>query len=209
MGIVNQQDIEQLIKIDKLFAGINERYGNPPDWNRPQGFISLSKIILEQQVSLASANAHFLKLNSFIDGFTPENILGLTDLEMRNCQISRQKAKYLRELSHAIIQKDINLEQLPLHDEPHIRKQLTGIKGIGNWTADIYLMFCLQSKDIFPSGDIAVINTVKELTGLKTQEEIIALAQKWKPYRSLATYFFWHNYLCKRNKIADNGLSPV
>ena len=209
MGIVNQKDIKQLIKIDKIFEGINNRYGNPPDWSRPQGFISLSKIILEQQVSLASANAHFLKLNSYIKGFTPENILILTDLEMRNCQISRQKAKYLRELAKAIIEKEINLEELAVLDEPLVRKQLTNIKGIGNWTADIYLMFCLQSKDIFPSGDIAVINTVKELTGLNTMEEIIKLAEKWRPFRSLATYFFWHNYLSKRNKIAHNTLSPI
>ena len=209
MGIVNQKDIKQLIKIDKIFEGINNRYGNPPDWTRPQGFISLSKIILEQQVSLASANAHFLRLNSYIKGFTPENILILTDMEMRNCQISRQKAKYLRELAKAIIEKEINLEELAVLDEPLVRKQLTNIKGIGNWSADIYLMFCLQSKDIFPSGDIAVINTVKELTGLNTREEIIALAEKWRPFRSLATYFFWHNYLSKRNKIAHNTLSPI
>jgi DNA-3-methyladenine glycosylase II len=209
MGIVNQKDIKQLIKIDKIFEGINNRYGNPPDWTRPQGFISLSKIILEQQVSLASANAHFLRLNSYIKGFTPENILILTDMEMRNCQISRQKAKYLRELAKAIIEKEINLEELAVLDEPLVRKQLTNIKGIGNWTADIYLMFCLQSKDIFPSGDIAVINTVKELTGLNTTEEIIKLAEKWRPFRSLATYFFWHNYLSKRNKIAHNTLSPI
>ena len=209
MGIVNQKDIKQLIKIDKIFEGINNRYGNPPDWTRPQGFISLSKIILEQQVSLASANAHFLRLNSYIKGFTPENILILTDMEMRNCQISRQKAKYLRELAKAIIEKEINLEELAVLDEPLVRKQLTNIKGIGNWSADIYLMFCLQSKDIFPSGDIAVINTVKELTGLNTTEEIIKLAEKWRPFRSLATYFFWHNYLSKRNKIAHNTLSPI
>jgi DNA-3-methyladenine glycosylase II len=209
MGIVNQKDIKQLIKIDNIFAGINDRYGNPPDWARPQGFISLSKIILEQQVSLASASAHFQKLNSYIKEFTPENILTLTDLEMRTCQISRQKAKYLRELSKTIIQKEINLEELAVLDEPQVRKQLTKIKGIGDWTADIYLMFCLQSKDIFPSGDIAVMNTVKELTGLKIKEEIITLAEKWRPYRSLATYFFWHIYLSKRNKLAGGNPGPI
>jgi DNA-3-methyladenine glycosylase II len=205
MGIVNQADINQLIILDNIFASIKHRYGNPPDWTRPQGFISLSKIILEQQVSLASANAHFLKLSNYLKGFTPENILSLTDQEMRKCQISRQKAKYLRELSATIINGDINLEELAEIDETEARKQLTNIKGIGNWTADIYLMFCLQAKDIFPSGDIAVINTVKELTGLQTKEEIILLSGKWKPYRSLATYFFWHNYLSKRNKSYDDA----
>jgi DNA-3-methyladenine glycosylase II len=201
MGIVNQKDIRQLTKMDAIFASISEKYGHPPDWTRPQGFISLSKIILEQQVSLASANAHFLKLNNYLKGFTPSNILRLTDEEMRFCQISRQKAIYLRSLSASVLNGDISLEGLVSHGETEVREQLTNIKGIGNWTADIYLMFCLQSKDIFPSGDIAVVNTIKELTGEKTKEEIISLAEKWKPLRSLATYFLWHYYLSKRNKI--------
>jgi DNA-3-methyladenine glycosylase II len=200
-AIVNQKDIDRLIKIDGIFASIAESYGYPPNWTRPIGFISLSKIILEQQVSLASANAHFLKLSSYLREFTPYEILRLTDSEMRICQISRQKAKYLRALSTAIIHVDINLEKLPELEEPEVRKQLTKIKGIGHWTADIYLMFCLQAKDIFPIGDIAVVNTIKELCGVTTKAEIILLAEKWKPNRSLAVYFLWHYYLCKRNKV--------
>jgi DNA-3-methyladenine glycosylase II len=200
-AIVNQKDIDRLIKIDGIFASIAESYGYPPNWTRPIGFISLSKIILEQQVSLASANAHFLKLSSYLREFTPYEILRLTDSEMRICQISRQKAKYLRALSTAIIHVDINLEKLPELEEPEVRKQLTKIKGVGHWTADIYLMFCLQAKDIFPIGDIAVVNTIKELCGVTTKAEIILLAEKWKPNRSLAVYFLWHYYLCKRNKV--------
>ena len=200
MGIVNQKDIKELESIDRIFVSINEKYGHPPDWTRPQGFISLSKIILEQQVSLASANAHFLKIKNYLQGFTPSNILRLTDEEMRICQISRQKVTYLRALSSAILNGDISLEGLVNQNETEVRRQLTNIKGIGNWTADIYLMFCLQSKDIFPSGDIAVVNTIKELTGEKTKEEIISLAEKWKPLRSLATYYLWHYYLSKKNK---------
>jgi DNA-3-methyladenine glycosylase II len=153
-------------------------------------------------VSLASANAHFLKLNTYLKEFTPANILKLTDDEMRNCQISRQKTKYLRGLSTAILEGQIDLEKLPGLDEAEIRKQLTAIKGIGDWTTDVYLMFCLQAKDIFPIGDIAVVNTVKELTDAKTREEIILLAEKWRSYRSLAAYFLWHYYLKKRNRAA-------
>ncbi len=203
MNIVNPQSIAQLIKTDKIFAFITEKYGIPPNWERPQGFVSLSKIILEQQVSLSSANAHFIKLNDYLDEFTPSNILRLTDEEMRSCQISRQKAKYLRALSTAILHGDIVLEELPKLTEAEIREQLTNIKGIGNWTTDIYLMFCLQSKDIFPVGDIALVNTMKELTVGKTTEEIILLAEKWKPLRSLATYFLWHYYLKKRNRPSE------
>jgi DNA-3-methyladenine glycosylase II len=200
MNIVNPKDISQLIKIDNIFAFINDKYGAPPNWTRPHGFISLSKIILEQQVSLASANAHFLKLNGYIDAFIPSNILRLSDGEMRICQLSRQKAIYLRALSTAIIDGVIDLEKLPGLKESEVRKQLTGIKGIGDWTADIYLMFCLQSKNIFPFGDIAIIKTVKELSEAKTKEEILNLADRWKPFRSLAAYFLWHYYLSKRNK---------
>jgi len=201
-NIVNPKDIELLIQVDEIFGLIYDKYGSPPNWSRPQGFISLSRIILEQQVSLASANAHYLKLNAHLKEFAPAEILKLTDEEMRLCQISRQKAKYLRALSTAIIDRNIDLEQLENFDHIIIREQLTSIKGIGNWTADIYLMFCLQAKDIFPSGDIAIINTIKELTNASSKDEILLLSEKWKPFRSLATYFLWHYYLKKRNRKA-------
>ena len=201
--IVNSRSISKLIERDKIFALIQEQYGSPPNWSRPPGFVSLSKIILEQQVSLASANAHFQKLNNYIGEFTPSRILKLSDVEMRECQISRQKAKYLRELSTSILNKQIDLDGLSELEEIEIRVQLTKIKGIGVWTSDIYLMFCMQSKDIFPVGDIAVVNTVKEFYDVHSKEEILKLSEKWKPYRSLASYFFWHYYLKKRNRVSD------
>jgi len=198
--IVNQNDINQLLKLDNIFTKINTLYGPPPDWQRPEGFISLARIILEQQVSLQSANAHFNKLNSYLPEFTPSEILKLSDVEMRNCQISKQKSTYLRELSSAIIYNKITLENLRQLPETEVRQQLKSIKGIGDWTANIYLMFCLQAKDIFPAGDIAIINTIKELTTAVTRVEIINLADSWKPNRSLASYFLWHYYLRKRNR---------
>jgi DNA-3-methyladenine glycosylase II len=199
-SIVNENDIEKLLKADAVFVIIHDQYGQPPDWIRPQGFITLAKIILEQQVSLQSANAHFIKLNSYLPEFIPEEIVKLSDEEMRACQISRQKAGYLRDLSLTILGNKIDLESFRELPENEIRRQLKNIKGIGDWTVDIYLMFCLQAKDIFPTGDIAVINTIKELTGAKSREEILAYVENWKPYRSLATYFLWHYYLSKRNR---------
>lgn len=200
MSIVNKKDCIKLFKIDPVFGDIHALYGEPPNWSRPPGFVSLSKIILEQQVSLASAKAHFEKLNGYISEFTPQNILQLNDEEMRSCQISRQKAYYLRALSTAIENKEINLDAFSGMKEEEIRPQLTQIKGIGQWTSDIYLMFCLQSRDIFPIGDIALVNTVKELTDARTREEIIARAESWQPLRSLASFFLWHYYLRKRNR---------
>ncbi len=199
--IVNNNDIQALVSSHNLFLKIKDQYGIPPNWQRPQGFISLSKIILEQQVSLASAEAHFNKLNSYVKEFSPKEILKLSDEELRTCQISRQKAKYLRELSNAIINKDLIFDELPKLSVDDVRKKLTSIQGIGNWTTDIYLMFCLQSKDIFPLGDIALINTIKELTKVKTHSGIVRITQKWKPHRSLAAYFLWYYYLKKRNRI--------
>lgn len=198
--IVNPQDVKALLRRDKVFGMIHKLYGAPPNWSRPQGFVSLSKIILEQQVSLASANAHFVKLNTYIKDFTPGQILTLTDEEMRACQISRQKAKYLRELSTAIINGSLDLDALPNLSEGEIRHQLTSIKGIGHWTTDVYMMFCLQAKDIFPIGDIALVNTVKELAGVMDREAILSHAERWKSYRSLATYYMWHYYLRKRGR---------
>ena len=200
--IVNEKDIQTIVGIDPIFATIYQQCGAPPNWSRRPGFVTLCKLILEQQVSLASAHAHFLKLNTYIDDFTPENILTLDDEEMRNCQISRQKSSYLRNLSAAVLDKRIELDKLHLLNEPEIRFQLTALKGIGNWTVDVYLLFCLQQKDVFPIGDIAVINTMKELTTAQTKMEILAYAEQWKPYRSLATYFLWHYYLVKRNRTA-------
>jgi DNA-3-methyladenine glycosylase II len=199
-GIVNQNDINQLLHLDEVFVKINSLYGPPPDWQRPEGFISLSRIILEQQVSLQSANAHFNKLDAYLPEFTPTEILKLSDKEMRNCQISKQKSAYLRELSTAILAGKIKLESLRFLPEPEIRQQLKSLKGIGDWTANIYLMFCLQANDIFPAGDIAIINTMKELIKPVTHDEIISIADRWRPYRSLASYFLWHYYLRKRNR---------
>jgi DNA-3-methyladenine glycosylase II len=199
--IVNTPDIKALTTAHKLFSKIKHLYGIPPNWQRPQGFVSLSRIILEQQVSLASAEAHFNKLNNYVKSFTPKEVLKLSEIEMRDCQISRQKAEYIREISNAIISKDLVFNNLPKLGVDGVRKKLTSIKGIGNWTADIYLMFCLKSKDVFPLGDIALISTIKELTKVKTKDGIIRLTQKWRPYRSLAAYFLWYYYLKERKRI--------
>jgi len=199
--IVNKSDIQKLTTANKLFSKIKEKYEIPPNWQRPEGFISLSKIILEQQVSLASAEAHFNKLNSYIKEFTPNEILKLSDEELRVCQISRQKSKYLRALSQAVLNNELEFESLSRLNPSEVRTKLTSIKGIGNWTTDIYLMFCLQSKNIFPLGDIALITTIKELTNIKTEEGIIRFTKKLEPRKSLAAYFLWYYYLKKRNRI--------
>jgi len=200
-NIVNDTDVNKLTSSHKLFSKIKDKYGIPPNWQRTEGFVSLSRIILEQQVSLASAEAHFTKLNNYLLEFSPLEILKLTDEEMRICQISRQKAKYLRALSQVVLNKELDFNKLKKLTPEGVRTKLTHINGIGDWTMDIYLMFCLQSKDIFPLGDVALITTIKELTKIKTEEGIIQFTKKLKPLRSLAAYFLWYYYLKKRKRI--------
>lgn len=199
-NIVNVKDIEMLCENYSIFKSIHDKYGMPPNWSREPGFISLSKIILEQQVSIESAKAHFNKLNSYIPEFNPKEIIKLTDQEMRDCHISRQKANYLRSLSVAILENELDLKVLNIYSDSEVRELLTRVKGIGNWTVDIYLMFCLQRKDIFPSGDIAVINAAMELLKVETKVIVLKTSENWTPFRSLAAYYLWHYYLKKRNR---------
>ncbi len=198
--VVNDEDIGKLKRKDKTIAFAIEKHGIPPNWRRDPGFVSLSRIILEQQISLESANAHFKKLNDYVKSFSPGEILKLTDTEMRECQISRQKTSYLRALANAIIDKHLNLDDFEEMDEESIRQDLMAIKGIGRWTSDIYLMFCLQRKDIFPIGDIAVVNTIKELYKIESREDVLAVSENWIPFRTLASYCMWNYYLKSRNR---------
>lgn len=120
--------------------------------------------------------------------------------DFRACGVSRQKTKYIKCLSEAVLSKELDLESLAFKDAEVVREELIKIKGIGDWTIDIYLMFCLNSLDIIPLGDITVVNTMKELLDIHAKEEMEIYAQKWKPYRSVATYFLWHYYLEKRGR---------
>ena len=198
--IVNSTDIHKLIALDPVFKSIFETYGTPENYERAEGFETLCRIILEQQVSLASGKAHYVKLKNYITIYTPEQLLKLSDVEFKNCFISKQKATYLRALSSAILTNQIDLSLLSSLSEAEIRLQLTAIKGIGNWTADVYLMFCLQHKNIFPIGDIAIRQSIKTLYQIEDREVMTKLAETWKPYQSLACYFLWHFYLKSRNR---------
>lgn len=192
---------DQLAVIDADLKKIIDEYGYPPVWSRPPGFATLIHIILEQQVSLASAKAAFLKLQDSIGDITPENLLRLNDAEMKACYFSRQKTTYARDLANSILTKKINLDQLNDADEEKIRQHLKQVKGIGDWTVDIYLLFVLKRCDIFPLGDLAMVNALKVVKGLEgrtTKDELLAMTEHWRPYRSVATYLLWHYYIRKK-----------
>jgi len=195
-----EEAITYLLKQDVVFEQISQQYGLPIQPKRPQGFQTLVLLILEQQVSIDSAKATFNKLKIAIPNFSIENVFAFSDENFRSCGVSRQKTKYIKALSEAILSKELDLESLASKEPEIVRQELIKIKGIGNWTIDIYLMFCLESLDIIPLGDIAVVNTMKELLDIHTKEEMEIYAQKWKPYRSVATYFLWHYYLEKRGR---------
>lgn len=195
-----QEAIDYLLEKDTIFKSIIEQYGMPTIPIRPQGFETLVLLILEQQVSIDSAKATFLKLKTKEKTVEPNALLNLSDEEFRNLGVSRQKTSYIKALSTAILNKDIDLERLPTKTAQQVREELIKIKGIGNWTIDIYLMFCLQEPDLLPLGDIAVVNTIKELLDIHYKEEMEVHTIKWSPYRSVATYLLWHHYLNKRNR---------
>jgi len=156
--------------------------------------------ILEQQVSLASAYSAYKKLKERIS-ITPKNLLQLTDEELRSCYLSRQKIVYTRELAKAITEKKISLKKFESLPDDIVRTELKTIKGIGDWTVDIYLLHALRRTDIFPIGDLALVNSIKMVKQLSSpnKEDLLELSKKWKPYRSVATMLFWHYYIKKRN----------
>jgi len=193
----------QLCKQDADLKKIIQQHGHPPLWKRKPGFETLIHIILEQQVSLASAKAALNKLKEKTGTITPQKVLLLTDTELKACYFSRQKIVYARHLAEMIISKKIDLKKLPLASDEDIRTELKKIKGIGDWTVDVYLMMVLQRNDLFPLGDIALINSIKEVKGLPkhtSKEEILMIADNWRPYRTVAAFILWHSYLCRRNR---------
>ena len=161
----------KLCRIDKDLHAVIRQYGHPPMWTRPANFQSLVLFILEQQVSLASAYAAFKKLKEKVGYVTPAKILALTDAELRSCYFSRQKIIYARELAKAVQTKQIRLNKIAISHEDEIRHELKKIKGIGDWTVDVYLMHSLQRTDLFPLGDIALVNSLKEIKQLNPHKQ--------------------------------------
>ncbi len=201
--IVIKEAIDFLVSKESIFEDIITKYGLPPNWQRQKGFVTLCRLILEQQVSLESANTAYLKLKAFIKEISPEKIIHLTDEELRACYVSRQKASYLKNLSLAIIHKTIELDILEDFDNQEIRIKLTAIKGIGNWTASAYLLLSLQKPDIFPFGDVAAEKTLKSLKGLGNKAEIEETVNNWSPFKSTATFLLWHYYLSEKKRVID------
>lgn len=195
-----EETISLLIAKDAVFSEIVKLYGEPGFVTRPPGFESLCKIILEQQVSLESARASFNKLKSLMGNFTPQNIIEVTDLEFRECGVSRQKTSYLRALAETVLDGTLNFDSFTSKPPDEVRQELLRVKGIGNWTVDVYLMFCLQSPDILPLGDIGIVSAIKDVWGFTAINDMLEHSKTWSPYRTTAAFFLWHYYLEKRGR---------
>lgn len=188
-----------LSKADENLKFVFETYGTPPLWAREASFATLVHIILEQQVSLASALAAFNKLREKLNGaITPEDLLKLSDAELKAAYFSRQKIVYARDLATKIIEGKLDLPSLENLSDEAVKTQLKQVKGIGDWTADIYLLMAMRRADVMPKGDLALHIAWQKLAKLDARpnaEEFQQIARKWQPLRAVAARLLWHFYL--------------
>ncbi len=197
--------VATLVALDADLARVVDLYGPPPLWVREPGFPTLLYIILEQQVSLASARALYQRVLETVKPLTPGRFLKLSETRLRELGFSRQKSLYTRLLAERLQRRQLALHKLHELEDHHAREQLTGLKGIGVWTADIYLMSALRRPDIWPVGDLALAIAVQEVKKLRTRpspEKLEKLSQPWRPWRAVAARIFWHAYLSKRGQKA-------
>ena len=194
----------ELAARDETLAAIHATYGDPPLWRRATGFPTLVHIILEQQVSLKSAKSMLTRLQTAIEPFTPLRFIELGDAHLRGLGVTRQKSSYLIHLSECIVNGELSLPKLARMTDDDARLALTRIKGIGSWSADVYLLMAMRRADIWPAGDLALAVAMKELRGLANRpgpDELEKLAEQWRPHRAVAARMLWQFYLAtKRHK---------
>jgi len=194
---------------DPYLALVHDTHGTPPLWDRPTGFATLLQIILEQQVSLASAKACFDKLTAHLGEVTPDVLLTINDAQLKTIGFSRQKASYARQLSEAILEKRIDLDGLNKLPDDEVKTELIKLKGVGEWTSDIYLLMAMLRPDVMPRGDIALHEAYRKLSNGEKRmgsDEFVAMAKKWSPFRSIAARLLWHYYLSERNARRSNHI---
>jgi DNA-3-methyladenine glycosylase II len=195
--------VQALATRDADLAAIVARFGPPPLWDREPGFGTLLHIVLEQQVSLASARAAYDRLLVATDPLTPGRFLALSDAELLAIGFSRQKARYGRALAAAVESGSLDLDGLIRLDDEAVHRALQAIPGIGPWTSTIYLLMVLGRPDVWPAGDIALAESVGQVKALGHRPdaaEMAAIGEVWRPWRSVAARLFWHDYLGRRGR---------
>lgn len=195
------QGVAELSHMDADLAAAVARHGVPPMWARSPGFSVLVKIILEQQVSLASAKSSYDRLRKKLGRITASSVEELSLRQIRACGFTRQKAEYTRDLARIVTSGEISLRQLQKDDDRTARERLMSIRGIGAWTADVYILMALRRPDIWPDGDVALSESMRVVKRMRTRpdnERMRRVARRWKPWRSVAARILWQDYLARR-----------
>jgi DNA-3-methyladenine glycosylase II len=202
---LTQRALERAVRVlarrDADLGMILRTYGVPPLWPRDPGFATLVHLVLEQQVSLASARAAFERLRAALPALDPAGFLEFSDARLRVIGFSRQKALYCRELARAMLDGRLDVPALEQLDDRSVLETLTALKGIGSWTANLYLLMALRRPDAFPASDLALLiaaHRIKKMRRRPTPERLERIAESWRPYRSVAARLLWHYYLSQR-----------
>jgi DNA-3-methyladenine glycosylase II len=196
-----QAAARELATRDRDLARIVEQHGHPPLWGRPPGFATLVWIILEQQVSIASARTLFRRLRIALGGHvTPAAVAHMGISGLREFGLTRQKARYCNELAQRLLDGALDLRVVSRSPEPQARAMLLEVPGIGHWSVDIYFLMALRRPDIWPRGDLALaiaMRDVKRLDEVPSRERQFELAERWSPWRSVAARILWMHYLAR------------
>ncbi|WP_144059907.1 DNA-3-methyladenine glycosylase family protein [Rhodopirellula sallentina] len=199
----SENPLDIVCRRDRQVDAVRKKVGEPLPWTRPPTFATLTRIILEQQVSLASAKSTFDRLKTQCGGLVnAKRILRLTDEDLRGCGLSRQKARYVNLLAEDVRLRKFSISALARMNNEAVRESITARMGLGNWTADIFLLMALRREDILPIGDLALVKGIQELDPAvgSSVEEIVERAEIWRPYRSAATKMIWTLYLFNRKR---------
>ncbi|MEO9903936.1 DNA-3-methyladenine glycosylase 2 family protein [Nisaea sp.] len=203
----------ELTRRDPDIELLYKKLGPPPSRREPPGFASLIRILTAQQVSLASASAIWARLNQQID-VTPAAVSRATDEDFKQAGFSRPKVRYARALAEHVLDGRLDLENLQNLDDEAVAQTLTSVPGIGRWTSDIYLLFCLGRLDIWPGGDLAIqeaLRALKKLEARPRERDTHPIAEHWRPYRGAAAQLLWQYYRMLKfgGKTSGIGVFPV
>lgn len=194
---------DELACVDPFLAIALEVNGYPPLWSRPTGFATLALIILEQQVSLESARAVYRRLESLCQVVNVETVISVGVEGLRSAGLTRQKAAYCVGLAESVTNGETSFRRIALANDENAHNMLCDLKGVGSWTANVYLVFALGRSDVWPPGDIALLKSIQEVYGLEAlpdNEKCLQMAELWTPWRSVAARILWHAYLIKRGR---------
>ena len=199
------QGVEELSRKDRGLARLSRRHGPPPMWGRKADFAALLKIILEQQVSLTSAAAVYQRLSVELPSITASEVVNFTESGLRELGFTRQKASYCYGLAEMICNSELDLKAIGRMDDDKAHDALLKVRGIGTWTANIYLLMALRRPDIWPHGDLALAESARRMRKLEIRpdyDRLDKMALRWRPWRSVAARILWHAYLCENDKPA-------